>query len=112
MKLLTIENARKTLKKGNTYKLAYNNNSFLYMHESINIHQEPLGQEILLIGKTKFLHEQEFNKKNKDLLLATTGEDIPIFNFWEDEFTGKPLFILDDCESYEDIQDVDFNNIF
>tara|TARA_R110001606_G_C15018009_1_gene609363 strand:- start:219 stop:581 length:363 start_codon:yes stop_codon:yes gene_type:complete len=120
MKLLTIKNAKEFLESGEIYRIGYNalnQGEFLYEHKDIinydyslwnqeKLNQEEIKKDFVLHGKMHFLFwgsEEWIDTENK--LSSHHGEP---FHKWN----GEPLFILDDYESFEDIQDVDMNNIF
>ena len=117
MILLTLENAKKFLEPGEVYRIGYNalnQGEFLYEHNSINnydyslwnqekLDKDKIKNDFVLKGKAMFINEEWMNTDN--LLSSTQGEP---FRKWN----GEPLFILEDYEKSEDIQDIDMNNIF
>jgi len=120
MKLLTIENAKKFLQSGEIYRIGYNalnQGEFLYEHKDIRnydyslwnqekLNQEEIKKDFVLHGKMNFFDKGEEEWMNTENRLSSIhGEP---FRKWN----GEPLFILDDYESFEDIQNVDMNNIF
>ena len=120
MILLTLENAKSFLEKGEIYRIGYNalnKGEFLYDHKSIKnydysewnqekLNKEEIKKDFVLNGKMQFCFNGEedwIDTKNK--LSSHHGEP---FHKWN----GEPLFILEDYDRYEDIVNVDMNNIF
>jgi hypothetical protein len=119
MILLTLENAKKFLEPGEVYRVGYNalnQGEFLYEHKSISnydyslwnqekLDKDKIKNDFVLNGKMMFIDMKQDWMNTDNLLSSTQGEP---FKKWN----GEPLFILEDYEKFEDIQDIDMNNIF
>ena len=136
MQLLTIENAEKILESGEIYRIGYNalnEGEFLYEHQearpfsrktkgSMGYSDEDRDQVngINLIGKIKFIGRDDewldtINEENPNfsklsgVKLKDHNDDIRMKIGVITKWNGEPLWILDDYESIEEIQDNPLN---
>ena len=132
MQLLTIENAEKILESGEIYRLGYNalnSGELFYDHKEVKPFSRttPRGQVdgINLVGKIKFNRGSD----SEDEWLDTINEENPSYskisgakmNDHNDDlrmkigaitlWNGEPLFILDDYEEYQDIANIEINEL-
>ena len=132
MQLLTIENAEKILESGEIYRIGYNAlnaGEFLYEHQEVR----PFSREsargevdgLNLVGKMKFispgysddewidtLNEEDPNfSKLSGAKLKDHNGDIRMAIGVITKWNGEPLFILDDYEKYQDIANVEINEM-
>jgi|TARA_R100001480_G_scaffold135356_1_gene132517 hypothetical protein len=138
MQLLTIENAEKILESGEIYRIGYNalnEGEFLYEHQearpfsrktkgSMGYSDEDRDQVngINLIGKIKFIGRDDewldtINEEDSNfsmlsgVKLKDHNDDIRMAIGVITKWNGEPLFILDDYEKYQDIANVEINEM-
>ena len=130
MQLLTIENAAKILEPGEIYRIGYdalNKGEFLYDHSETRpfTREIPRGEVkgINLVGKMKFIgpgfSDDEWldtiNEENPNFSklsgakLKDHNDDIRMKIGVITKWNGEPLWVLDDYESIEEIQDNPLN---
>ena len=126
MQLLTIENATKILEPGETYRIGYdalNKGEFFYDHLEIKTFSRslPRGEVkgINLVGKINFIGDDEWidtvDEENPNFSklsgakLKDHNDDIRMKIGVITKWNGEPLWVLDDYESIEEIQDNPLN---
>ena len=138
MQLLTIENAEKILESGEIYRLGYNAlnaGELFYDHKevkpfsrktkrSMGYSDEDRGQVngINLVGKIKFIGRDDewidtLNEENPNFSklsgakLKDHNGDIRMAIGVITKWNGEPLWVLDDYEKYQDIANVEINEM-